>query len=44
VSIDALRTLLDEQEKLGTLEYESCEERVPGSFDDKPKEEGRNEA
>jgi hypothetical protein len=27
---------LDEQERSGTLEYETCEARVPGSFDDAP--------
>lgn len=36
VSIDALRDALDELEDAGTLEYETCEARVPGSFDAAP--------
>lgn len=34
-SYDSIRSYLGEQEALGLLEYETCEERVPGSFDDK---------
>lgn len=33
---DAVCTFLDGQETQGVLEYETCEERVPGSFDDAP--------
>jgi len=36
VSVDALRDALDEQVDAGTLEYETCEARVPGSFDAAP--------
>lgn len=36
VDIDALLDHLDEQEALGVLHFETCEERVPGSFDDRP--------
>lgn len=36
--IDDVRDYLDEQEASGTLYYETCEERVAGSFDDKPEE------
>lgn len=36
VSIDALRDALDEQVDAGALEYETCEARVPGSFDAAP--------
>lgn len=36
VDIDALLDHLDEQEGLGVLHFETCEERVPGSFDDRP--------
>ncbi len=32
----AIRTLLETQKSQGTLEYETCEERVTGSFDDRP--------
>ena len=35
-SYDSIRNLLIVQEGLGALEYETCEERVPGSFDDRP--------
>ncbi len=38
VDIDALLDHLDEQEELGVLHFETCEERVPGSFDDRPDE------
>jgi hypothetical protein len=31
---------LEQQDASGALEYETCEERVPGSFDDAPEEEG----
>jgi hypothetical protein len=34
---------LERQESSGALEYETCEERVPGSFDDVPEEEGGGE-
>jgi hypothetical protein len=37
VSYDSVCTYLAEQEKVGSLEYETCEERVPGSFDDRPR-------
>ena len=40
VDIDALLDHLDEQEALGVLHFETCEERVPGSFDDRPDESG----
>lgn len=36
VSYDELRDFLDQQESAGTLEYETCEARVSGSFDDVP--------
>ena len=36
VDIDALLDHLDEQEEQGVLHFETCEERVPGSFDDRP--------
>lgn len=36
VSVDALRDALDELTDAGTLEYETCEARVPGSFDAAP--------
>jgi len=32
----AVRAQLDEWEAAGLLEYETCEARVPGSFDDRP--------
>lgn len=32
----AIRAVLEAQERDGVLEYETCEERVPGSFDDRP--------
>jgi len=45
VRYDSVRDYLGQQEASGLLEYETCEERVPGSFDDKPGEEGsQNEA
>ncbi len=31
-----MRDFLEQQEASGVLEYETCEERVPGSFDDAP--------
>lgn len=40
VSHEAVCAYLAEQEEGGSLEYETCEERVPGSFDDRPDEEG----
>lgn len=40
VDIDALLEHLDEQEALGLLYFETCEERVPGSFDDRPDDAG----
>jgi hypothetical protein len=36
VSVDAIREYLDEQEADGVLEYETCEEKAPGSFDATP--------
>ncbi len=33
VDVDAIRALLDQQEAEGVLEYETCEEKAPGSFD-----------
>ena len=36
VSVDALRDALDELNDAGTLAYETCEARVPGSFDAAP--------
>lgn len=38
VDIEALREHLDAQEAQGILHFETCEERVPGSFDDHPDE------
>ena len=38
VDVDALRDHLDLLEADGVLCYETCEERVPGSFDGKPDE------
>ena len=35
-SVDAVRDQLDVWEAEGTLEYETCEARVPGSFDSAP--------
>jgi hypothetical protein len=35
-SVDAVRDQLDRWEAEGTLEYETCEARVPGSFDSAP--------
>lgn len=35
----AVRAQLDKWETTGLLEYETCEARVPGSFDDRPDEE-----
>ena len=35
-SLQAVRDYLVAQESVGVLEYETCEERVPGSFDDRP--------
>jgi hypothetical protein len=34
--VDTVRAFLDGLETIGALEYESCEARVPGSFDDIP--------
>jgi hypothetical protein len=36
---EELRAYLDRLEGQQVLEYETCEERVPGSFDDAPPEE-----
>lgn len=36
--LDALRDHLDQLEADGVLFYETCEERVPGSFDDRPED------
>jgi len=36
VSVDELRDALDAMEEAGTLAYETCEARVPGSFDAAP--------
>lgn len=44
VNIEAVRAMLDEYQRHGTLDYETCEERVPGSFDDKPGNAPRREA
>ena len=45
VSYASVRDYLGQQEAASLLEYETCEERVPGSFDDRPDEEGsENEA
>jgi hypothetical protein len=41
---NSLRNLLDQRMKEGVLEYETCEERSPGSFDDVPQEQNENEA
>jgi hypothetical protein len=38
--VDRIRALLDEAEAQGLLEYETCEARVPGSFDDSPRGAG----
>ena len=38
VDLDALRDHLDALESADVLFYETCEERVPGSFDDRPDE------
>jgi len=35
---EAVRARLDEWASQGILDYETCEARVPGSFDDKPSE------
>ncbi|MCZ8253055.1 MAG: DUF4265 domain-containing protein [Hylemonella sp.] len=35
-----VRQYLEQLEASGALEYETCEERVPGSFDDNPQEQG----
>lgn len=40
VDLDALRDHLDALELADVLFYETCEERVPGSFDDRPGEPG----
>jgi hypothetical protein len=42
-SYAAIREYLGEQEASGTLAYETCEARVPGSFDDAPDKGGSNE-
>jgi hypothetical protein len=39
VDYQAVRTLLVAQETEGLLEYETCEARIEGSFDDRPSEE-----
>ena len=41
-SYEEVREYLNEQEGKGVLKYETCEARVPGSFDDRP-EDGANE-
>ena len=38
-SIDAVRDRLDEWQRDGVADYETCEARVPGSFDDRPTED-----
>lgn len=40
---DAVCAFLAGQQAAGILEYETCEERVPGSFDDHPDEEGEED-
>lgn len=35
-SVDAVRARLDDWEREGAIEYETCEARVAGSFDDAP--------
>lgn len=40
---DALLGHLDFKETDGSLEYETCEERVPGSFDDRPGDDDEEE-
>lgn len=44
VSYQSLCKQLAELEAEGVLEYETCEERVPGSFDDRPDEKGQDDA
>jgi hypothetical protein len=38
-SYDAICAYLRDQERAGLLDYETCEQRVPGSFDDAPQEQ-----
>lgn len=38
-SVDAVRDELDRWEAEGVLGYETCEERVPGSFDEAPEDD-----
>lgn len=40
----SVEAYLAEQEGAGTLEYETCEARAPGSFDDLPSEDDEDEA
>jgi hypothetical protein len=45
VSYASVRDYLGQQEAASLLEYETCEERVPGSFDDRSDEQStENEA
>lgn len=45
VNYESVCNYLAEQEAIGSLEYETCEERIPGSFDDRQDEESEeNEA
>lgn len=39
-SYEKVRDYLAQEEANGSLEYETCEERLPGSFDDTPESEG----
>jgi hypothetical protein len=39
VSYAKVREYLEQQETTGALAYETCEERIPGSFDDVPGDE-----
>ena len=42
--VDAVRAQLDKWASQGVAEYETCEERVPGSFDDLPEPSGDDDA
>lgn len=37
--VDAVRDMLDEYVASGDLDYETCEARIEGSFDDLPEED-----
>ncbi len=43
VDLDALLSHLDALEEDGVLHFETCEERVPGSFDDRPQDDACDE-